>query len=123
MIGDLVGIADAAEEDRVVGTQRVEGIVGHHLADLEVPVAAPVESVEGEPEAILLGCRFPDSCRLIADFGSDAIAGDHCYSVVVHASSHRFACLLIDPTGHADTTRRMIGARSTMTSLRVRTDR
>ena len=84
MIRHLGGITDAAEEDGVERSQRLERVVGHHLAALEVAIAAPVEDLEFDAEVVGGGCRLCDSGGFRSDLRPDAVTGDHGYLIVTH---------------------------------------
>ena len=71
-----VRVADGAEEDRVMGAEGGEGVLGHVLARLLVVGAAPGEVGEGEGERVEgLGEGFEDAERGRDDFDPDPVAG------------------------------------------------
>ncbi len=77
MVGYLGGVADTAKEDGVEPLQCVEGVVRHHLTTLEVAVAAPVEHVKLDTEAVGVRRSLGDAHCLLGNLGSDSVAGDH----------------------------------------------
>ena len=85
MIGD-VRKTDRAEEDRVVPFDLREPVVGHHRAGLRVALAAPVEMLPVEGEAVLARDRVEHAHPFGHDFFADPVARDrrdairlHCY--------------------------------------------
>ena len=100
VIRHLAGVADAAEEDRVEVAQRFEGIVRHHLADLEVAITAPVEGLERDVEAVLGGGRRPVAVASAATSGPTPSPGITAMRYATMSSpAILFACHVTDTTG------------------------
>ena len=89
VVRHLGGITDTAEEDGVEGSQRLERFVRHHLAALEVTIAAPVEDLEVDTESVGRGCSLCDSGGFRRNLRPDAVAGNHGDLIVTHPSSIR----------------------------------
>ena len=68
--------AHRAEEDRVVAAERLQPVLGHHRAGLEVPVAAPGKLVPLEPEAVQLARALEHALGGRDDLVADPVARD-----------------------------------------------
>ena len=88
--GDVVGdggVADGAEIDGVEGAEGVEAVLGHHEAGAAEVVRAPIEVLDGEPEAAEGGFEgLEDGESGGYDFLADAIAGDGGNPVGAHGT-------------------------------------
>ncbi|MNP49645.1 hypothetical protein D3C76_1438460 [compost metagenome] len=77
MVRHLVRPADRAEVQGVEALQLLEPVVRHHLAVLQVVVAAgPLEEFELEVDAMLLRRGLDHAHAFGKDFIADAVAGD-----------------------------------------------
>ena len=99
------GIADRAEKDGIVGPQLVEPVLRHHPAGLGVGLAAPVEFVPLEAEAVGPRRRLHRGNALRHHLAPDAVAGDHrdpillCHGPILHAAARprRFSRYTTNP--------------------------
>ncbi len=97
---DVIGHArrpDGAEEDRLVGAQPVQAVVGHHRPGLEVALAAPVVVRPAEPEPVAGAGRLEHALGGGDDLVADAVAGDH--GDVVDDLVHGGASSRVSPPG------------------------
>ena len=81
-----IGVTGGAEQNGVVAPDQVTAILRHHAAVRLIVRSAPVEMVEPEREpAIAPGKRVEDLDAGGYDFCSDAITGNGCDFVRLHA--------------------------------------
>src|SRR5258708_35873437 len=81
-VGDL-RMTDGAEIDGIVKPQPLEPVLRHHHAHIDVALAAPIELVPLEAEAIGTGCRFHGGDTLGHHLTPDAVSGDHCNPLIL----------------------------------------
>ena len=77
---DVIGnsrVTHGAEKHCIIGPQLIEPVLWHHPACFDVGLAAPVELVPFEREAVTLRRRLERLDTLRHDLASDAVAGDH----------------------------------------------
>ncbi len=86
VVGNERGPADRAVEDRLERRELFEPVVGHHLAVLEVVVAAPVEVLPVELDAEPASGGFEDAQALRNGLLADAVAGNDGDPMPGHAS-------------------------------------
>src|SRR5262249_459287 len=97
------GPADRAQIDRVELAELIDAVLGHELAHLQKTVAAPVEMLPVEREAVLLRRRLEHPLALGHDLLADAIAGDDGDFVRLHAEpSLTQARAYTDPHGRVE---------------------
>ncbi|MPN48543.1 hypothetical protein SDC9_196153 [bioreactor metagenome] len=78
VVGHGGGPADGAEEQRVKALQLRLPVVGHHLAVLQVVVAVgPVEVLQLQRNAELVGGGLHGAQAFGHDLASDAVTGNH----------------------------------------------
>lgn len=87
MIRDLFRPADGAEEDRVKAFELFEPVVRHHLAVLQVVIAAgPFEVFELQFQPVPCGSGLHHTYAFGQHFQADSVTGDGCNTqfLVVH---------------------------------------
>jgi hypothetical protein len=95
VVGHERGPARRAEVDGVVATDDVLPVIRHPVADLDLPVAVPVEVIDREREAELARGGVEHAHPLGHHLFADAVAGDHgdaiclCHAGSIAAPAHR----------------------------------
>ena len=79
------GWPTAPQQDRIALLQQVDRARGHHFAPAEVMLGPPIEILKHQRDVVLFHGRFEYALRFGYDFGSNAVAGNHCNGKSFHA--------------------------------------
>src|SRR5262245_960161 len=81
-----LGMTDSAEVNRIIEPEPFEPILGHHRADIDVALTAPIEFVPLEPEPVNACRRLHRGDPFGHYLAPDAVPGDDCNPVILRHS-------------------------------------